>query len=230
MALIEFGGLVVQASGQIGESVYARNRSGAYVRAIGKAVYSNTFYQALYAANMNVAVHGWQSLLTNDDRQLWESFAATRVRSNRLGNKFKATGYNTFISFALNYLKFGMSPPAQPPILNLPFRIDDFTVVTSITGASMITNATLIPNGTNTFFAIYATPPLPQSITAPNKYFRYLTFREQNSDLIVNIISDYTTRFGTPILGNNIFFRLQIYPADCRYMGMQLACVSLVGV
>ncbi len=97
MALIKFGGGIVQASGSIAGTTHARNRFGNYIRARTKPVNPKSSSQSLVRNAMAYLADRWHSALTPAQRAAWDLYAANVPMKNRLGDTINLTGYNHFI-------------------------------------------------------------------------------------------------------------------------------------
>lgn len=86
-----------QRSGSIGGTVWSHNRSGAYVRNRSVPVNPNTDRQAaVRLAVRNLAIE-WEEILTQAQRNAWDTYAANVDWKNRLGQSINLTGLNHFI-------------------------------------------------------------------------------------------------------------------------------------
>ncbi len=102
MALIKFGGGVVQMAGSIAGNVFARNRYGNYARARTKPVNPNSARQVVIRAAIAYLTQHWNGTLTPAERTAWNSYAAAVTMKNRLGENINLTGFNHFINEAGN--------------------------------------------------------------------------------------------------------------------------------
>lgn len=97
MALIKFGGGVVQASGSIGGNVHARNRFGNYIRPRTKPVNPNSIEQGNVRESLSFLAEFWHSGLSAAQRIAWGTYANAVAMKNRLGETIYPTGFNHFI-------------------------------------------------------------------------------------------------------------------------------------
>ena len=97
MALIRFGGGVVQMSGSIAGTTFARNRFGNYSRARTKPVNPRTDRQTNIRAVMADLAEEWHDTLSAMQRTAWNDYAAAIAMTNRLGETIHITGFNHFI-------------------------------------------------------------------------------------------------------------------------------------
>lgn len=97
MALVKFGGGVIQMSGSIAGNTYARNRSGNYVRARTTPVNPNTDRQVAVRAGIAVLTSNWSNVLTAAQRTAWNLYASSVAMKNKLGETIFLTGFNHYI-------------------------------------------------------------------------------------------------------------------------------------
>ncbi len=97
MALIKFGGGIVQMSGSIAGNTFARNRYGNYVRARTKPTNPNTAAQVAVRASLAQLTVRWSQTLTAGQRTAWNLYAANVVMTNKLGESMNLSGFNHYI-------------------------------------------------------------------------------------------------------------------------------------
>lgn len=97
MALVKFGGGIIQMTGSIAGNTFARNRYGNYVRARTKPVNPNTARQVAVRAAVSVLTERWSETLTTVQRTAWVLYASNVAMKNKLGESIKLSGFNHFI-------------------------------------------------------------------------------------------------------------------------------------
>ena len=97
MALIKYGGGIVQMSGSIAGNTHARNRYGNYVRARTKPVNPNTALQQAIRAAIAFLTDRWAQTLTAVQRTAWNLYADNVAMKNRLGETVNLSGFNHYI-------------------------------------------------------------------------------------------------------------------------------------
>lgn len=135
MALLKYGGGIVQASGSIGGTTYARNRFGNYGRPRTKPVNPKSARQSLARASMQYLAEQWREPPMDDPkREAWETYAKGVAWNNRLGEAVKLTGFNHFLRSNAALIRAGGSLiTAGPPDIGLPPGDTDFAVVCNAT-------------------------------------------------------------------------------------------------
>jgi len=128
MALVKYGGGVIQMAGSIAGNTYARNRYGNYVRARTKPTNPNYPGQQEVRAAVAWLVDHWSQTLTADQRTAWCDYAAKTTRLNRLGESMRLSGFNDFIrSNAIRKRAADTIIVAGPTIFEVPAHDPTFT-------------------------------------------------------------------------------------------------------
>lgn len=135
MALVQYGGGVLDMRGSIGGQVHSKNRNGSYVRARTTPVNPNTDRQSGIRASIATLVNSWTTELTQVMRDAWEVYAANIVRHNKLGAQIKLTGFNMFIRCNAGREQDGLAIIADAPIV-MALGNQDPTVVATVDEAA----------------------------------------------------------------------------------------------
>lgn len=139
MALIKYGGGIVQMSGSIAGNTHARNRFGNYMRARTKPVNPNSANQIAVRAAIAFLVEYWKDTLTANQRTAWDTYAAAISWNNKLGETVKLTGFNHFLRANTFLVRFGKTIVADgPTTLSLPEHDPTF-LCTGSAGPNQIT-------------------------------------------------------------------------------------------
>jgi len=121
MALVKFGGGVVQMSGSIAGTTFARNRYGNYARARTKPVNPNTADQVAVRASMAALTARWSDTLTAGQRTAWNLYGSNVVMTNKLGESMNLSGFNHYIRSNAIRLSKAVAPiDAGPVIFEIP--------------------------------------------------------------------------------------------------------------
>lgn len=132
MALVRYGGGVVQLSGSIAGDTFARNRSGNYVRARTKPTNPNTDRQQNARAAVALLTVRWSTTLTAAQRAAWGLYGDSVAMKNRLGETIKLTGFNHYIRSNAQLAKQGYTIiDAGPVIFELPAKDPALAVAAS---------------------------------------------------------------------------------------------------
>jgi len=132
MALIKFGGGVVQMTGSIAGSTFARNRYGNYARARTKPTNPNTAGQVAVRAAMAFLTTRWSQTLTGAQRTAWNLYGTSVSMKNRLGEVIYLTGFNHYIRSNIEYKRiFGSTIDPGPVIFEIPAADPTFAITAS---------------------------------------------------------------------------------------------------
>lgn len=121
MALVKFGGGVIQMTGSIAGDTFARNRFGNYVRARTKPTNPKTDRQNDVRAAVAELSDRWAHTLTPDQRTSWNTYADRVNMLNRLSEVVHLSGYNHFIRSNACMARGGLTIADDgPTIFDLP--------------------------------------------------------------------------------------------------------------
>lgn len=139
MALIKYGGGIVQMSGSIAGNTHARNRFGNYVRSRTKPVNPRSARQMGARLLIMMLAEQWrEDPMTDAIRTAWQTYASSVNWNNKLGEVVKLTGFNMFIrgNAALIAAGGGLIT-AAPTDLGLPSADPTFAVSGSEASAKL---------------------------------------------------------------------------------------------
>lgn len=122
MASVKFGGGITEMRGSIAGNTFARNKSGAYVRARTKPVNPKSDRQSEARVRIQVLAEYWHSAAMSDaERGAWAAYAAAVAMTNKLGETIYLSGFNHFIrSNAARLAALGSIIEPGPEIQSLP--------------------------------------------------------------------------------------------------------------
>jgi len=121
MALVKYGGGILNMSGSIGAQVHSHNRYGQYIRARTTPVNPQSSRQTTIRAIMAFFSQAWSNILTQAQRNAWEVYAAAITRQNALGAQIKLTGFNHYIRCNLARAQGALVAVIDSPtVLTLP--------------------------------------------------------------------------------------------------------------
>lgn len=132
MALVKYGGGVVQMSGSIAGNTFARNRSGFYARARSKPVNPNSAAQVLVRSSLAELTTRWGQTLTAVQRLAWGLYASNVAMKNRLGESIFLSGMNHYIRSNLWLTRLGGTRVDDGPVIfELPDKDPGFAIAAS---------------------------------------------------------------------------------------------------
>lgn len=97
MALVKYGGGIIQMSGSIAGNTHARNRYGNYVRARTKPINPNSAAQIKARNIISTLTEIWTDVVTAVQRTSWKTYADNVPMKNKLGEVMHLSGFNHFI-------------------------------------------------------------------------------------------------------------------------------------
>jgi hypothetical protein len=180
--------LVLKApqSGSIEGRTAGRNRFGQYERTRSIPVNPRSAAQGVVRARMSANSAAWRSL----------------TRSNSLGQPYTLQGNQAHASVNNNRLMSGLTVVADAPALSTPSVITGLVV--TLTAAAFSLAFTPTPMPAATYLAVYCSPQR----SAGRNYegdFRFMKLSAAAGASPLAILSEYTARFGVPVVGNRIF-------------------------
>lgn len=139
MALVKYGGGIVQMSGSIAGNTHARNRFGNYIRPRTKPVNPRSARQMGARVLMMFLAEQWrESPMTSTIRTAWQTYANSVNWLNKLGESVKLTGFNMFIRGNTSLMTAGGDLiTAAPTDLGLP-AADPTLAVTSSAATQLL--------------------------------------------------------------------------------------------
>jgi len=138
MALIKFGGGVIQMTGSIAGNTFARNRYGNYVRARTKPINPNSGRQQTIRSIITTLTVLWSQTLTSAQRTAWNLYGSSVAMKNKLGETTYLTGFNHYIRSNSPRLHAGVAlVNAGPTIFELPDADPTFAITASEGGPSI---------------------------------------------------------------------------------------------
>ena len=114
MAIFTPGPAVAEIRGSIGGSTFSRNTYGAYIRSRAKPTNPNTSLQVQIRTFMRNVVSAWR-LLSDDQREAWNTYATSTPMQNRLGQTIYLSGFNHYCRSNVARLLAGLNRVDDAP-------------------------------------------------------------------------------------------------------------------
>ncbi|KKM24027.1 hypothetical protein LCGC14_1609210 [marine sediment metagenome] len=141
MALIKYGGGIVQMSGSIGGTTFARNRYGNYARAKTMPINPNTALQIVVRTTLAFLTNEWAQTLTAIQRTAWNLYGSSVAMKNRLGEAVFLTGFNHYIRSNSLLKRSGLTLVDDGPVV---FEIPASDPTLALTGTATTQDITLV--------------------------------------------------------------------------------------
>jgi len=196
--------LDVPQSGSIGGVTSARNRFGQYKRARSSPVNRNTTFQGVVRARMSANSAAWRAL-TSAQRAGWEGLGSSLVRTDFLGQSYTLQGNQAYASVNNNRLATGLAVVSDAPAIATPVSL--VTVTLSLTAAAFSIAYTATPLAAATYLMVFASPQRSAGRSFEGDLRLIKVGAAAGASPLV-VLTEYTARFGIPIVGQRIFLAL----------------------
>ena len=196
--------LDIPRSGSYAGVTSSHNRAGQYLRNRRTPVNNPTPRRTLIRSALGSASAAYGAL-TGGQQLAWAAAADAHPITDRLGQSIKLTGHQFFVSNYVSCLNAGLALPVSPPT--------DYTVYAPAPASAVFTTAgglvvtwTPSPN-TGDVANLAASKPLPSGRTF-NATFSQYGSTDATSGTFTISTAGYSAIFGTPAVGQRVFFRL----------------------
>jgi len=197
------------SSGSQAGTTASRNRFGQYKRTRAIPVNPNTTQQASVRARMSANAAAWRAL-TAPQRAGWADLGLSMSRTDSLGSTYNLNGFLAFCSVNNNNLAAGNAAVTDAPALTTPPAI--VTAVITLTAASISVAYTVTPLGAGARLFSFMSPQRSAGVAFEGDY-RLISVSAAAAASPAVLLTPYTAKFGVPVVGNRIFFSLQVYAA-----------------
>lgn len=204
--------IISEASGTVGGAVYAKNRGGNYIRARVVPVQPRTPAQVAVRAAFTSASKAWSSL-TDTARSGYTSLANQITLHDAIGNAYKPTGDQLFVSLSQTLTALGKPTVTTPPAsLDSVIALGTLTVVASVAGGTAGANLLTVLVQTNTATQNILVRASAQ-VSAGRSFFGRSQYRQVSALLhpsaaAKDITTAYVARFGALRLGQKLSLSL----------------------
>lgn len=199
--------LDVPQSGSLAGTTSSRNRFGQYIRTRAVPVNPNSSAQGSARARLATNSAAWRSL-TDLQRAGWESLGGEMTRTDSLGQPYTLTGFQAYCSINGNNLAAGEAVVDDAPAMVTPSSLDTATI--TLTDAAFSIAYTPTPLDTDERLFVFASPQRSAGRSFENDY-RLVFVSAGAAASPANVFSAYTSRLGTPVVGNRVFLALHRY-------------------
>lgn len=199
--------LDVPQSGSLAGTTSSRNRYGQYRRTRAIPVNPNSTAQGAVRARLAENAAAWRSL-TDLQRAGWSDLGTSMVRTDSLGQSYSLTGFQAYCSVNNNNLAAGNAVVSAAPALGTPIAVETATITLTAAAFSIAYTSTPLGAGERLF-----TFCSPQRSAGRNfeADMRLIAVSAAAAASPANIFTAYTTKFGTPVVGNKVFVTLHRY-------------------
>ena len=207
--LIKLSGLISDADGKLGGSCWTRNHYGLYQKNWKIPANPISPYSTAVRSNYRTLLHQWATL-TQSDQQSWNDLAAQITKTNRVGQTYHPTGFNTFLS--CNQNRFLVTEAALTKAPEIPTFEVPLSFTIDLT--SVINNIFFLPNPSqwyhDTDLLIYFTKPFSPGINYMKMNLCHIGAVQEGMSGFYYLFSQYATRFNTAFVPNKKYFAKMI--------------------
>lgn len=206
MASIETSVLLNTIVGSAGNSTFARNKGGNYVKVRKTSANPRTSYQQNIRALMTATSSIWRNY-TEEQRQSWADASILFPYQNRFGQTKYYSGFQLYMKFnsVLNVGNLGNIGDAPTPYVFPTFQ-EFYSIGVNV--AQLQIGFAASAADSNVVYYFFASPPQSAGVNmvSPSTY-KYLSYLGCTGSDIQDFIGEYTSRLGPPIVGTKIFFK-----------------------
>lgn len=225
MAIIRYGGGIVDARGSHAGNTFSRNGAGPILRARTAGVQPQSNLQTLRQSTLRRCTNSWIHDLNATQRQSWRIYAGTHPVTNRLGNTTLLSGQQWFVKLSANLILAGSSIALVPPVSSSISSPTSFTIYAQASGGGTLTVtpvATAALSGEVAYiFLSPAVSPGKSYIGSKLRVFPNQTLAVTSS----NLTGAYTALYGSfpATAGQMIFGRFAVLNTNNGLMSAFLA-------
>lgn len=199
--------LDVPQSGSIAGVTSSRNRFGQYKRSRSIPVNPNSTKQSQMRARFGQNTIAWRAL-TDLQRAGWKSLGDSITRTDSLGQAYTLTGQQAYILVNNNELDAGNAISSDAPAIAAPVGLLTATITLTAAAFSIAFTATPTAAGARVF--AYCSPQRSAGRGFEGDY-RLIEVSTAAKASPFDIFTTYSSRFGTPVVGNKVFISLQVF-------------------
>lgn len=204
--------LDVPKSGSVAGQTNSRNRYGQYIRSRAVPVNPSSARQVAVRDQFTTLSQRYRTL-TSAQRAGWSTLGASISRTDSLGQAYSLNAETCFVSTNMNRLAAGDAIVDDAPAITSVTALTTATLTTTGGTLSLAYTATPLSAGVKAF--VYASPQQSAGV-AFCKDLRLLSVTAAAAASPANILAAYTARFGVPVIGNKIFFLVELYNAGVK--------------
>ncbi len=154
------------ASGRVGAFVASRAKTTQYLRARVTPVNPRSVFQAAVRDSVKTLVGRWATVLTDEQREAWNTYASNVTRKNRLGDTINITGIAWYVGNNTPRLQAGLAvvdslggPLFAYDLGNPNFGATDWDAAGTNGTINWAGSPSAIANDTTSEFLVYASKP-----------------------------------------------------------------------
>jgi hypothetical protein len=197
--------LDVPQSGSVAGVTSSRNRFGQYRRTRAIPVNPGSSFQGTVRARLAANSAAWRANTANQ-RAGWTSLGAMIHRTDSLGQDYTLTGLQAYVEVNNNRIAASLAAVDDAPALSTPEAM--LTAVITLQAAAFSIAYTPTPLGAAEYLFVYASPQRSAG-RAYESDMRLIKVSAAAAASPFVILTEYSARFGAPVLGNRVFVELR---------------------
>lgn len=221
MANIKFGNGWADARGKVGGVIYSKNKGGSYAKNYTKPANPKTPKQVAQRNIFAYVSSNWR-MLTDGQRNSWNSAASQVPVSNKVGEKIHLTGAQYFNKQNIDLFVSGSATLATSPqqLVDIVGAVVTNAAATIAAGVvSGVALSTILVDGTAVVPAghkaiIYSTSVLSDGVTRPQPYMYGEIDVLEASDSLANVavLPQFEAIYGGDMPPNsNVWFAIELF-------------------
>lgn len=202
--------LIGRLSRSAGSTTAGHNRYGSYLR--NRVIPTNpvTGAQTAVRDQFSDASQAWRDL-TAAQRAAWETFGASVVRTDSLGETYTLNGQVAYMYVNRNRLTLGQTQLSDAPAVDPPPALLTGTATVQPSTTTHDVAYTATPLGANDRLAIFATRWVSAGKNfLPNGDYKLVALTALAAASPADIQAAYDALFGVPVVGEKIFYKLKV--------------------
>lgn len=207
MPKVKYGAVITDSRGSIDGVTFSKNRGGSFTRKRTVPTRKQTSYNSTVRATHATLSKRWSSTLTAAQRTGWGTLANANPVTDVFGNTRYLSGYQFYIRVNQVRLQCGLAYLDTAPADQAGTALGTATM--TVTTAPLVRVAfTATPTDADHRLYIFATPPLSPGKANVTGLYKFVSKSGVSQASPYTFTSDYTSRFGNPITGKTIWFRI----------------------
>lgn len=209
MARVKYSPIIDSVNGKIANVVFQDGKAGAIVRNRVVPANPNTAAQASARNILSSVSKAWAGL-TDAQRGAWDTAAASSEwrQTNGYGEGFQLSGEQLYIKLN-SVIDFIQETRLTTPPSKATFDSITLGALTAAAGTPALSLAFSGTLSSNFQFMISASPQVSQG-NMSSKSVRFSNINNTTGTTPLNLLTAYTTKFGTLVAGKKIFVRMEI--------------------
>lgn len=204
---IKWGALVVDGRGKVGGHVAAKNRGGAYLRTKVTPTNPNSTAQAAVRNRLTALAQAWRGL-PDAKRASWNAAVSNFAKTDIFADIKIPSGINLFTKLNSNLMEVSEPTLTTAPLPSSVEAVETVVVTATASVPSMSLAFTPDPVPAGHKFIIKASAQMSAGVSNFKGKMSNIDILEPADASPANILTAYTTKFGTLVAGQKIGFEV----------------------